>query len=70
MEKYEVLRVSSVYLWCPLLMTVQLLGKGSFGAVYVARLLSDSSLHVIKKINIHNIPDKERIAAEQVPRLD
>ena len=44
---------------------MQLLGKGSFGSVYCVRRLNDRSLHVMKKISIHNMPQKERIATEQ-----
>jgi len=43
----------------------QLLGKGSFGSVYCVRRLNDRSLHVMKKISIHNMPQKERVATEQ-----
>jgi len=44
---------------------VQLLGKGSFGSVYCVRRLNDRSLHVMKKISIHNMAQKERVATEQ-----
>ena len=37
---------------------MKLLGKGSFGSVYSVRKLSDRSLHVLKKISIHNMPAK------------
>ena len=43
----------------------QLLGKGSFGSVYCVRRINDRSLHVMKKISIHNMPQKERSATEQ-----
>ena len=43
----------------------QLLGKGSFGSVYLVRRMSDRSLHVMKKISIHDMPPKERKATEQ-----
>jgi hypothetical protein len=46
---------------CPL----QLLGKGSFGSVYCCKRTKDRSLHVMKKISIHNMPPKERAATEQ-----
>uniref|UniRef100_A0A7S4L130 non-specific serine/threonine protein kinase n=1 Tax=Guillardia theta TaxID=55529 RepID=A0A7S4L130_GUITH len=44
---------------------MKLLGKGSFGSVYCVRRLADRSLHVMKKISIHNMPAKERTATEQ-----
>jgi len=50
MEEYEVLK---------------LLGKGSFGSVYCCRRIKDRSLHVMKKISIHNMPPKERASTEQ-----
>lgn len=36
----------------------QLLGKGSFGSVYCVRRTQDRSLHVMKKISVHNMPAK------------
>eukprot|EP00960_Hanusia_phi_P066356 766383-Hanusia_phi.AAC.3 len=45
---------------------MKLLGKGSFGSVYCVRRLADRSLHVMKKISIHNMPAKERTATEQL----
>ncbi|KAJ1492755.1 kinase-like domain-containing protein, partial [Baffinella frigidus] len=42
-----------------------LLGKGSFGSVYCVRRTQDRSLHVMKKISVHNMPAKERKTTEQ-----
>lgn len=50
LEQYEVLK---------------LLGKGSFGSVYCVRRTQDRSLHVMKKISVHNMPAKERKTTEQ-----
>jgi serine/threonine protein kinase len=48
---------------------VKLLGKGSFGSVYCVRRKADRSLHVMKKISVHNMPEKERAATEQEVRV-
>ena len=39
-------------------MALQLLGKGSFGSVYCVKRTADRTLHVMKKISIHNMPTK------------
>ena len=44
---------------------MQLLGKGSFGSVYSVRRIVDRSLHVMKKISIHDLSTKERKKTEQ-----
>jgi serine/threonine protein kinase len=48
MEKYDVQK---------------LLGKGSFGSVYQARRIVDNAMLVMKKVNIGDLPQKEKDAA-------
>jgi serine/threonine protein kinase len=48
MEKYDVQK---------------LLGKGSFGSVYQAKRIVDSAMLVMKKVNIGDLPQKEKDAA-------
>eukprot|EP00292_Cryptomonas_paramecium_P009060 CAMPEP_0113693246 /NCGR_PEP_ID=MMETSP0038_2-20120614/19557_1 /TAXON_ID=2898 /ORGANISM="Cryptomonas paramecium" /LENGTH=257 /DNA_ID=CAMNT_0000615295 /DNA_START=175 /DNA_END=945 /DNA_ORIENTATION=+ /assembly_acc=CAM_ASM_000170 len=44
---------------------IKLLGKGSFGSVYLVKKAADRSMHVMKKISIQDMPPKEKKATEQ-----
>ncbi|XP_052823240.1 serine/threonine-protein kinase Nek4 isoform X3 [Octopus bimaculoides] len=45
------------------------IGKGSYGEVWLARHIKDKRPYVLKKINLKSTSDKERRAAEQEARL-
>ncbi|GAB1606712.1 serine/threonine-protein kinase Nek4-like isoform X1 [Argonauta hians] len=47
----------------------RVIGKGSYGEVWLARHIKDRRPYVLKKINLKSTSDKERKAAEQEARL-
>ncbi|XP_031549090.1 serine/threonine-protein kinase Nek4-like [Actinia tenebrosa] len=47
----------------------KLIGKGSYGEVFLAKHKKDKRMYVVKKVSLHKASEKERKAAEQEAKL-